>query len=231
MNEYPRDEFDDVSEHTRREGAHRSFVQLRDPRTGLWALIVCGVLALIVGVLMFTVVKPWAASTMSTASESTSSAASSSGATGAASAPSSAASTPASTTASSAASSTAPSTSEAADPASSEAASETPDASSTPPSTSAAAADTSTKVGVYNGTSVSGLAQGSAATLTGAGYASVRTDNWTRKASTSTVYYKTAADQATAEDVASRLGISSVMQVANIPRSVSVVLGSDQLSR
>ena len=230
MNEYPRDEFDDVSEHTRREGAHRSFVQLRDPRTGLWALIVCGVLALIVGVLMFTVVKPWASSALSTASESTETTTSGS-ATGAASsaagsaAPSSSESAPASTEASG----SAPASSEA--PSTSASASESTAASSTPASTSAAAADLSTSVGVYNATSVSGLAQKSAATLSNGGYSTVRTNNWGKKASTSTVYYKTSANRAMAEAIAAKLGISSVAQVSNIPAPVSVVLGADQLTR
>ncbi|MDR2255220.1 MAG: LytR C-terminal domain-containing protein [Arthrobacter sp.] len=230
MNEYPRDEFDDVSEHTRREGAHRSFVQLRDPRTGLWALIVCGVLALIVGLLMFTVVKPWATSTLSTTGE-TSSASSATGSSKASASSTAASSEAASTAAQSTDASTPASTTEAESQAPTTTAPSTTAPSTTAPSTTAAAADLATSVGVYNGTSTTGLAQRFASTLTSAGYSTLRTGNWTRKEASSTVYYKTAADRATAEDVASRLGISSVMQVANIPRSVSVVLGADQLTR
>jgi hypothetical protein len=51
--------------------------------------------------------------------------------------------------------------------------------------------------------------------------------NWTKKVTFSTVYYRDEAQRATAEAAAEALGITSVMQSANIPGNIAVVLGSN----
>jgi len=224
MNEYPRDEFDDVSERTRREGTHRSFMSVRDPRRLLWPLLICGVLALVVGLVMFTVVRPWAATQAPAASQSPA-ASDSVAPTGTAAASGTPAASP--DAASEDAGAPASQTSAYTEPAASESASETPATSES--TTAGGGADLSVSVGVYNGTKAGGLASAAASSLRAQGFTSVTTSNWTKAASTSTVYYKDAADEATARAVASELGISQVYRTSNIPRAVSVVVGADRL--
>lgn len=222
MTQYPHDEFDVVPENARREGSHRSFVRLRDPRTGIWTLIVIGVVALAVGAIMFFVVHPQ----MQTASGDTepgTSQGEDSGDDGASDDASGSAAPTSSAPAPSSDGSQAPSNS--ASP--SDSASPSTDAS---PSSGDADADLSAPVGVYNGTGRSGLATGSASTLKSSGYTNVTTANWTKRTSVSAVYYKSAASKATAEAVASRLKIGTVVQTANIPSSISVVIGTDRSS-
>ncbi|MGV3017214.1 LytR C-terminal domain-containing protein [Rothia sp. 88186D007BW] len=56
MNRYPRDEFDDIDESTARRGAYRgAVVDTATSRAGLLAIIISGVLALMVGGLMYVV--------------------------------------------------------------------------------------------------------------------------------------------------------------------------------
>lgn len=227
MNQYPRDEFDAVPERSQREGVHRSFLSVRDPRRGVWIIVVFGVLALIVGVCMYIFVRPMAiaaneteedpASSSAAASSAPASAASSSAASS--SAATSAASSAPSSAVSSAPSSSAPSSSASSTQESSEAASSS--------ASDSASADTSLSVGVYNGTKVSGLANGSASSLRDEGFSSVTTGNWTKSAASSAVYYRSADSEATAHRIASRLGISTVYMTSNIPVEISVVIGAD----
>jgi hypothetical protein len=79
---------------------------------------------------------------------------------------------------------------------------------------------------VYNGlsTNVTGFAGTKAATLKSAGYTNVSARNPSgTKPSANVVWYKTAADEATAKDVASKLGISTVTQASTISSSVAVM--------
>ena len=232
MNEYPRDEFDAVPENSRREGAHRTFVQLRDPRKGVWPIVICGVLALVVGLVSYSVIAPKADEAIHAEPSSTSQGTAGTGikapeSTGASQTPSASGSATPSATPSETPTETPSETSSSSEstPSSSE--------SSSSPTTSSSSANvnTSARVGVYNATGVSGLAGGSSATLRGAGFANTSTGNWTKRASVSAVYYKTSDLAETAKEIASELGISAVVQTSNIPSAVSVVIGSAQLTR
>lgn len=56
VNEYPRDEFDDVPEDSSRRGVYRGkVVNPRASMKGLWAILAAGTLALLVGTVMFVV--------------------------------------------------------------------------------------------------------------------------------------------------------------------------------
>lgn len=234
MNEYPRDEFDAVPENSRREGAHRTFVQLRDPRKGVWPIVICGVLALVVGLVSYFVIAPKADKAIHTEPSSTSA---SQGAAGTGSkAPESTGASQTPSASGSATPSATPLDTPTETPSETRSSSEsTPSSSesSSSPATSSSSADVkkSTRVGVYNGTGVSGLAGGSSSTLRGAGFANTSTGNWTKRAAVSAVYYKTSDLADTAKEIASELGISAVVQTSNIPSAVSVVIGSDKLTR
>ena len=80
-------------------------------------------------------------------------------------------------------------------------------------------------MGVYNGSSISGLAGTGLAKLQGSGFSSLTAGNWTKKVDASVVYYKSDASRATALETARLLGIATVYQTANIPVEISVVLG------
>lgn len=102
-------------------------------------------------------------------------------------------------------------------------------ASSSPStSTSTTASQTvnkATSVRVINGTGTSGYAATKKAVLTQAGYSNVVADNPTGTLpSASVVWYQNETDKATAENVASTLGISTVSQISNISAPVVVVL-------
>ena len=157
------------------------------------------------------------AQSSSTAAESSSSAS----ATDTASSSSSDAS---STNASSAdASSTESSTDATASSDSSSSAEESPSESSS----SSAAANTAAQIVVYNGSGVTGAAASNAQTLENNGYTNVTATNpadYNSLPSATTVWYRTDADLATAQDVAAKLGVSQVVQAGNISSDVAVVL-------
>lgn len=217
MTQYPHDEFDDVPERTQREGAHRTFLSVRNPRVGLWVLVVLGIVVLIIGIIMFTVVRPGLNSDdddddaplgddLSSSAPATSGAASSDAAGSAGPSP-----TPAPTQ----------SASESSEPEESEAPSESASESSSP----SQEVDHSASVGVYNATTQNGLAAQKVQTLQGTGFTSVTDGNWTKPATESVVYYKSDDQEATAKAVASALGISSTYQIENIPSEITVVIG------
>lgn len=83
------------------------------------------------------------------------------------------------------------------------------------------------QVGVYNAANIGGIAGAGQSALADAGFSSVVTNNWTRPAATSTVYYASEAYRATAEKVAEALQIDQVLQTANIPNRVTAVMGAD----
>lgn len=225
MTQYPRDEFDVVPENARREGSHRSFVRLRDPRTGIWTLIVIGLLALAVGAVMFFVVHPKVETVAGDADSGTSQSEDSGDEAKSSDKAGSSDQAKSTDKAKDGGEGEAKKSDEASAPASSGA---SESASSSPSSSSSDSADLSATVGVYNGTGRSGLASGSASTLKSAGYTNVSNANWTKRTSVSAVYYKDAASKATAEAIAKRLKISTVVQTANIPSPVSVVIGTDR---
>lgn len=83
----------------------------------------------------------------------------------------------------------------------------------------------SSAVRVINATGITGYAAQKAKILTGDGYTNVSADNPTGQVpTTSVVWYQNETDKATAQDVASTLGISQVEQVGNIASPVVVVL-------
>lgn len=89
----------------------------------------------------------------------------------------------------------------------------------------AATVNKATQVRVINATGISGYAGQKADVLQTAGYTSVEAANPTGSVPASTVvWYQNEADKATAEDVASTLGISAVEQVQGLAAPITVVL-------
>lgn len=105
--------------------------------------------------------------------------------------------------------------------------SESPSNSSSSSDSSSAAANTAAQIIVYNGSGVTGAAASNAQTLQNAGYSNVTATNptdYNSLPSATTVWYRTEADLATAQDVAAKLGVSQVVQASNISSDVAVVL-------
>ena len=85
----------------------------------------------------------------------------------------------------------------------------------------------SAKITVINGTSQNGYAAKKVTTLANAGYANASASNPQNRSTlpdASTVWYQNEADKATAQDVASRLGIGNVAQSGGIGTPIVVVL-------
>lgn len=117
----------------------------------------------------------------------------------------------------------------ATDPATDPATEAPPTAEPEPP---APVADFAAPVVVYNSTSRSGLAGGAAERVEDAGFTSVTADDWPGDdPEASVVFYATPADVATAQLVASTLGIGPVQESAEqAPEGVVVVLADDYRS-
>lgn len=74
---------------------------------------------------------------------------------------------------------------------------------------------------------MTGAAASNAQTLENNGYTNVTATNpadYNSLPSATTVWYRTDADLATAQDVAAKLGVSQVVQAGNISSDVAVVL-------
>lgn len=143
---------------------------------------------------------------------------------------STAASSTASSSAAESSSSSAESFSSASDDASSSASSEPSDsesasASASESSSAAQSVNKATSIRVINGTGTSGYAARKKTVLTQAGYSNVVAGNPSGTLpSSSVVWYQNETDKATAENVASSLGISAVSQASSISAPVVVVL-------
>ncbi len=143
---------------------------------------------------------------------------------------STAASSTASSSAAESSSSSAESSSSASDDASSSASSEPSDsesasASASESSSAAQSVNKATSIRVINGTGTSGYAARKKTVLTQAGYSNVVAGNPSGTLpSSSVVWYQNETDKATAENVASSLGISAVSQASSISAPVVVVL-------
>lgn len=143
---------------------------------------------------------------------------------------STAASSTASSNAAESSSSSAESSSSASDDASSSASSEPSDsesvsASASESSSAAQSVNKATSIRVINGTGTSGYAARKKTVLTQAGYSNVVAGNPSGTLpSSSVVWYQNETDKATAENVASSLGISAVSQASSISAPVVVVL-------
>lgn len=112
--------------------------------------------------------------------------------------------------------------------ASSSSASSASSSSSSAASSSSAVSQTvnkSTSIRVVNATGVTGYAARKAAVLTQAGYTTVVAANPSGSTPSQTVvWYENETDEATAQDVASTLGISSVEQMSGLSAPIVVVL-------
>ena len=85
--------------------------------------------------------------------------------------------------------------------------------------------DTAADIRVLNAAGVSGLAQTKAEVLEQAGYTKVTPGNPSGQVpATTVVWYRSSSDAATAQDVASRLGIATVTQVSNLAAPIVVIL-------
>lgn len=222
MTNYPRDEFDRVPEFSNRSGSHRengwaAAASVGGTRSGLRWLMVFGAIALAVGLFSFMVLPQLTGSPADPATV----AASSSG-TQEATGPSGSESPSASDTPSE--TGQAPGESPSTDPADPTESSSSAESSESPLGEDV---DMSMALGVYNGAQVGGLAGKARTALLDAGFVEVAASNWTKKVTYSTVYYRSETHRATAEAAAAELGITSVMQSANIPGNIAIVLGSN----
>lgn len=234
MTKYPHDEFDRVPEFTNRKGVHRQAVAGEAVRRSpLGWIVAFGILALVVGLFSYFVLPQLTGQPVATPappSNSTSAPASPTQDDAGASSqePSTTASDDAGAAESAAAESSRAAEESAAAASEAAASSSAAAASSAAAESSAAAAepDLSTGIGVYNASTRSGLAGTGRSKLVGAGFTNVTAGNWTKKVANSVVYYKSEADQATAQQAADTLGIGTLYQTANIPGRIAVVLGS-----
>lgn len=227
MTQYPHDEFDDVPERSQREGTHRDFLRVKNPRVGLWVLVTFGVLVLIFGLIMFTWLRPAAPNNDDETDQATISAPATTGdpTDGTAAASESEEPTESAEPAESEEASEEATQSEEPEPTpSATEASETPEPSESP--SESAEVNRSIGIGVYNSTGQTGLAAQKSAQLRNAGFTSVSNSNWTRRGDNSAVYFKNASDEATAREIASVMGISAVAQTSNIGNDVAVVIGN-----
>lgn len=201
MNTYPRDEFDAVPESPRRQGVHRTRGETGaegggQSGRGLRWILAAGLIALVIGAIAYFVLPTL-------------------GLTG-----SPAAATSSSVPATSSAPSSAPS-SAAPSPAPSSAAAESPT-----PTAPAAQADKSLAVGVYNGTGTAGLGNRVAATARSAGWTVSTIGNWGgAPVNASVVYYKSAAQEASAKALAADVGIANVQVAPALGLPLAVVIG------
>lgn len=115
--------------------------------------------------------------------------------------------------------------SEPAPSATTEAPGEAPAAPEETPETPEPTADLAATVRVLNAANISGLAAGAAEQLEGAGFTAVTTGNGNAGGgTTSTVFYATADQEVTARQVAATLGITAVVQDADVAGDAVVVL-------
>ena len=217
---YPADEFDNPPSGP--IGMHRGN---RSLAVRIVPYLVTIVIAVLLGALAWAFFSgAFNSRTDASVAQSSSTAAESSSSASATDTASSSSSDASSTNASSAdASSTESSTDATASSDSSSSAEESPSESSS----SSASANTAAQIVVYNGSGVTGAAASNAQTLENNGYTNVTATNpadYNSLPSATTVWYRTDADLATAQDVAAKLGVSQVVQAGNISSDVAVVL-------
>lgn len=204
MSKYPHDEFDKVPVNGDREGTHRAFVSFQDPRRGLWPVLICGVLALAVGAVMFFGVLPHSKDNFRSLGLDR----------GAAAAPSGQAAAPGATP-------------------SAGTGGEIPGVTAAPTQSAPPTEpgeDRSTRIGVYNATGQDGYAGDVADQVRAMGYDKLKTGKWPAgKRSKSVVLYTKEERLPTAKAIAKRLKIDEVELSPYQDRAVSVVLGADAL--
>lgn len=198
MSNYPRDEFDNVPESSSRQGVHRTAME--PPRPGLWPIVAFAVVALLIGAAAFLIIPRLLGSAPAASDASEQSSSSSDSATSSAASPSStaASSTPAPTT--------------------------TPPATpSTPPP---APVDKTQPVNVYNGTTISGLSARVAQQVRADGWTVPLSANWQGLAQPSSViFYNGPTQKSNADALGALLGISRLVDTAELGVPLAVVLG------
>ncbi|KHL03847.1 LytR C-terminal domain-containing protein [Sinomonas humi] len=203
MSTYPRDEFDDIPETPRRQGVHRTRAVTATGRRGAfaWVLLAAAVVVVLVAAALFLVPKllrPTAAPAPVGTSHATAS------------------STPKASATTTPSPSAAPSTASA---------SPTPTSQSTATPT-AAGADRTLPVGVYNATTTSGLGNRVATTARSAGWTVAAVGNWSgTPVNTSVVFYRDPSQKASADALASDLGIATVLQAQQLGYPLAAVIG------
>ncbi|MDN4612142.1 LytR C-terminal domain-containing protein [Arthrobacter burdickii] len=208
MTEHPRDEFDRVPEASVRQGVHRERV-IPAGSSGLGLKITVGVLALLIGLGSYFLLPRLG---LAGGGGAAASATGQSTASGPASDPSSTANGDASTDATEEPSSDGTASDEDAD----EDADEVDDS------------DRAQTVNVLNGTGAPGLASVAAGRLASAGWTSALPGNWAgAPVDASVVFYNGEAQRAGAEAVAEDLGITNLVDSADVSPDISVVLGPE----
>jgi cytoskeletal protein RodZ len=212
MTNFARDEFDRVPEVSSRQGVHR--VVSAPSRPKLWPILSVGIGALAVGLVAFlllpqlgfqTATAPQAAAAAGT---STSTASASPTAR-----PSESAAPSATASASASASASDPASPSPLEPATSE-------------TIAPAAVDKSQPVAIFNGTLTSGLAGRVGATVKSDGWVLGEVANWQgAPQQQSVIFYSDAAHRANAEALSALLNIPTLVESADFPTPVVVVLG------
>ncbi|WAH99020.1 LytR C-terminal domain-containing protein [Arthrobacter sp. MMS18-M83] len=202
MTKFARDEFDRVPQSSSRQGVHRLVATASRP--ALWPVLLLGGIALAVGLVAFLIL-PKLGFTSSTTPQAAVTA-NASKQTAAASAPAPSVST---------------SPSSPAQPSS--------QPGDTPPSTptpTTAPLDKTATVAVYNGTTTGGLAARVAAVVQGGGWPLSTVANWGGvPQQSSSVFYKGPAQKSNAEALGKLLGIANLVDSAEFPQPVVVILG------
>ena len=227
MTNDPRDEFDRVPEFSNRSGSHRengwaAAASVGGARSGLRWLMVFGALALVVGLFSFMVLPKL----MGTSNDPAPVAASSSASTKASEEPTVDSSADSSETPSESSTESESMDSDSTEPSDTTGSSDESQSSSPGQSDFPEDVDPTTTMGVYNGSNIGGVAGTARTTLLDAGYSNVVASDWTKKVTYSTVYYRSETYRATAEAAAKELGLTSIMQSADIPGNIAIVLGN-----
>lgn len=195
MSNYPRDEFDNIPESSSRQGVHRT--AMAAPRRSLWPILVFAVVPLVIGGVAFFAISRLPGSPADAQGGDKSSSASASSTT---SSPSSAAPTTPPTTASS-----------------------TPSTSTPPPPPPV---DKTQPVNVYNATLTAGLGARVSQQVRNDGWAVGVTSNWQGPAQPSSViFYNGPAQKPNADELGKLLGITRLVDTADLGIPLAVVLG------
>lgn len=208
MTNFARDEFDRVPEVSSRQGVHR--VVSAPSRPKLWPILSVGIGALAVGLVAFLLLPQLGFQT--------------------ATAPQPAAAAGTSTSTASASPTARPSESAAPSATASASASDPASPSALEPATSEtiapAAVDKSQPVAIFNGTLTSGLAGRVGATVKSDGWVLGEVANWQgAPQQQSVIFYSDAAHRANAEALSALLNIPALVESADFPTPVAVVLG------
>jgi hypothetical protein len=202
MTKFARDEFDRVPQSSSRQGVHRLVASASRP--ALWPVLLLGGIALAVGLVAFLILPKLGFSSTTTTTPQSAVTAKASTQSAAASAPSASANSPA-------------------QPSSQPSPSDTPSSIPTP---STPPVDMTAAVAVYNGTTTGGLAAKVAGVVQGGGWPLSTVANWGgMPQQTSSIFYKGPAQKGNAEALGKLLGIANLVDSAEFPQPVVVILG------